>query len=130
MTEFVVYDGPHAALTYRIINCAIEVHRHLGPGLLESTYETAMAVEFEEQSITFQRQVGLPLHYKGRVISEHRLDLVVENSVVVEVKSVKRVEDIHIAQVLTYLRVTGHRVGLLLNFNNVVMKNGIRRVIL
>ncbi len=130
MTEFVVYDGPQAALTYRIINCAIEVHRHLGPGLLESTYETAMAVEFEEQSITFQRQVGLPLHYKGRVISEHRLDLVVENSVVVEVKSVKRVEDIHIAQVLTYLRVTGHRVGLLLNFNNVVMKNGIRRVIL
>ena len=125
-----LYDGPHVALTHRIINCAIEVHRHLGPGLLESVYESAIVVEFEEQGVMFQRQPGLPLHYKGHLISEHRPDLVVEGAVIVEVKSVKRIEPIHVAQVLTYLRVTRHRVGLLLNFNSVVMKNGIRRVIL
>ena len=124
------YDGPHAALTHRIINCAIEVHRHLGPGLLESIYESAMVVEFDEQGLAYQRQLGLPLHYKGRLISEHRPDLVVESAVIVEIKSIKHVEPVHLAQVLTYLRVTGHRVGLLLNFNNVVMKSGIRRVIL
>jgi GxxExxY protein len=124
------YDGPHAMLTHRIIGCAIEVHRHLGPGLLESVYETAMVFELARQAIPLQRQVGLPLHYKGELISEHRPDLIVDNAVVVEIKSVTRLEPIHTAQVLTYLRVTGHRVGLLLNFNSVVMKNGIRRVVL
>ena len=123
-------DGPHALLTHRIIGCAIEVHRHLGPGLLESVYETAMVVELESQAIPFQRHARLPLYYKGELISEHRPDLIVDNAVLVEIKSVKLLEPIHTAQVLTYLRVTGRRVGLLLNFNSVVMKNGVRRIVL
>jgi GxxExxY protein len=107
----------------------MEVHRQLGPGLLESVYETAMTTELDEQGLSFRRQIGIPLYYKGRLISEHRPDLIVDDAVVVEIKSITRIENIHVAQVLTYLRVTGHRVGLLLNFNTIVMKNGIRRVI-
>jgi GxxExxY protein len=82
------------------------------------------------RGITFDRQVALPLQYKGELLSAHRVDLVVERAVVVEIKSVLRLEPIHSAQVLTYLRVTGLRVGLLLNFNSVVMKNGVRRLVL
>jgi GxxExxY protein len=123
-------SGLHAAVTERIIGAAIDVHRHLGPGLLESIYESALCVEFEELSLAFERQVGMPLYYKGRLISEHRPDLIVERCVVVEVKSVKRLEPIHTAQVLTYLRALDLRVGLLLNFNTVVLTQGIRRVIL
>jgi GxxExxY protein len=108
----------------------VEVHRHLGPGLLESTYENALCIEFEDNGLTFTRQVGLPLFYKGRLISEHRPDLVVENEVVVEVKSVAKFESVHMAQLLTYLRITSVRVGLLLNFNTAVLKHGIRRVVL
>src|SRR5687767_1396407 len=93
-------------LTDRIIACAIEVHRHLGPGLLESVYETALCLELESNGLSFTRQIGLPLFYKGVQISQHRPDLVVENKVVVEVKSIARFENVHIAQVLTYLRVT------------------------
>jgi len=117
-------------LTERIIACAIEVHRHLGPGLLESVYENAMSIELQLNGLSFTRQVGVPLVYKGRLISEHRPDLVVENAVVVEVKSITRFENVHTAQLLTYLRVTSIRVGLLLNFNTAVLKNGIRRIVL
>lgn len=123
-------DGLHAPLTSQIVGCAIEVHRTLGPGLLESVYEAALVIEFELHGLSFHRQCGLPLYYKGHLVSEHRPDLIVEDAVIVEVKSVKHLEPIHIAQVLTYLRVTGHRVGLLLNFNSAVMKQGIRRVAL
>lgn len=123
-------DGLHAALTKKIVGCAIEVHRHLGPGLLESVYESAMAVEFALCGLCFERQRGLPLYYKGHLLTQHRPDLIVERAVIVEIKSVKHVEPIHVAQVLTYLRVTGHRVGLVLNFNSVVMRQGIRRVAL
>jgi GxxExxY protein len=124
------YTGVYAALTHRIIGCAIEVHRHLGPGLLESNYQAAMAVELELQGLPFQQQMGLPLYYKGRQISEYRPDLIVDEAVVVEIKSIKNLEDVHMAQVLTYLKVTRLRVGLLLNFNTVVMKDGIRRIVL
>jgi len=116
--------------TDRIIACAIEVHRHLGPGLLESVYETALCIELESNGLSFTRQVGLLLFYKGILISEHRPDLVVENKVVVEVKSIARFENVHVAQLLTYLRVTSIRVGLLLNFNTSVLKHGLRRVVL
>jgi len=125
-----MHDGLHADLTERIIACAIEVHRHLGAGLLESVYEEALCCEFQEARLLYERQAGIPLFYKGHLISEHRLDLVVEGSVIVEVKSIQRLDPIHIAQVLTYLRVTGVRVGLILNFNSAVMRQGIRRVIL
>jgi GxxExxY protein len=123
-----MHDALHADVTERIVGCAIEVHRHLGPGLLESVYETALCIELRAAGFSLKRQVGIPLFYKGQLISEHRPDLVVGDLVVVEVKSIHRLEPVHIAQMMTYLRVTGLQVGLILNFNNAVMKNGIRRV--
>ena len=122
-------DGRDNELTERIIGCAIEVHRELGPGLLETPYEEAMCSELCRRDLSFARQVGVPLFYKGTVISEHRPDLVVERRIVVEIKSIARFEPVHTAQVLTYLRVMELRIGLLLNFNVAVMKHGIRRVI-
>jgi GxxExxY protein len=116
--------------TDRILRCALEVHRVLGPGLLESVYESALCIEFKANNIAFSRQVGIPLFYKGELLSEHRPDLIVENKVVVEVKSVERLAPIHWAQVLTYLRVTSLQVGLLLNFNSPTLKSGTRRVVL
>src|SRR5260370_41577568 len=93
-------------LTGRIIGCAIEVHRQLGPGLLESIYESALAVELEFAEIHFARQVLVPIQYRGKLIGEHRIDLIVEQSVVVELKSVERIDPVFEAQVLTYLRLT------------------------
>jgi GxxExxY protein len=122
-------DGDEV-ITDEIIRCAIEVHRCLGPGLLESVYESALCVELQQQRLQFKRQVGIPLFYKGHLISEHRPDLVVEDRAIVEIKSVSRLEPIHVAQVLTYLRVTRIQVGLLLNFNSAALRNGIRRVVL
>ena len=126
----VIRDGRHAALTDRIIGCAIEVHRHLGPGLLESVYEAALCHELGLRGLSITRQVGVPLFYKGQLLSEHRPDLIVESAVVVEVKSVSRIEPVHVAQLLTYMRVTHVGVGLLVNFNTAVLKNGIRRFVL
>ncbi|MGH9257102.1 MAG: GxxExxY protein [Vicinamibacterales bacterium] len=125
-----MHDGLHAALTDQILGCAIEVHRHLGPGLLESIYESALCFELTASGLAFKQQIGVPLYYKGLLLSEHRPDLVVSDSVIVEVKAVERLERIHMAQILTYLRVTGLRVGLILNFNSAMLKHGVRRVIL
>ena len=122
-------DG-ETLITDRIIGCAIEVHRHLGPGLLESVYESALCVEFRVSSLPFKRQFGIPLYYKGELISEHRPDLIVGDRVIVEVKSVEAVAPIHMAQMLTYLRVASLTMGLILNFNCPTMKQGIRRVVL
>jgi GxxExxY protein len=122
--------GDDVLLTDRILACAIEVHRHLGPGLLESIYESAICMEFSAARLSFKRQIGVPLYYKGTLISEHRPDLVVENRVIVEIKSIERLDRIHMAQMLTYLRVTELRTGLILNFNSAVLRQGIRRVIL
>lgn len=122
--------GNDGDLTEQILACAIEVHRHLGPGLLESVYESAICLEFTATGLAFKRQIGIPLYYKGVLISEHRPDLVVADRVVVEVKSVERLDRIHVAQILTYLRVTELRTGLILNFNSAVLKHGIRRVLL
>jgi GxxExxY protein len=116
--------------TDRILRCAVEVHRRLGPGLLESVYEAALCVELQASNIAFARQVGIPLYYRGELISEHRIDLVVEDKVIVEVKSVERLAPIHWAQILTYLRVMSLNIGLLLNFNSPTMKAGTRRVVL
>jgi GxxExxY protein len=117
-------------LTEKVIGCAIEVHRQLGPGLLESTYESALSVEFELNKLQFQRQATYPISYKGRVIGEHRLDLLVEKSVIVEIKSVGRHEPIFEAQVLTYLKITGLRRALLINFNSRLLKDGVKRFVL
>ena len=118
------------ALSEAIIRCAIEVHRELGPGLLESVYETALCVEFKCAGIDVKRQVAIPLFYKGELISQHRPDLVVDDRIVVEIKSVERFESIHTAVMLTYLRITGLRLGLLLNFKTAYMRHGIKRVML
>lgn len=117
-------------LTRRIIGCAIEVHRHLGPGLLESAYEGAMCVELSSAGIPYECQVPLPVVYKGHVVGEYRIDLIVERAIVVELKSVERFDPVFEAQVLTYLRVTGKKVGLLINFNSRLLKDGVKRFVL
>ena len=117
-------------LTEKIIGCAIEVHRQLGPGLLEGTYEAALCAEFEGAGIKYRRQATYPVLYKGKVIGEYRADLIVEDAVVVEIKSVERLDPLFTAQVLTYLKITGKKVGLLINFNSRLLKEGIKRVVL
>ena len=117
-------------LTGRIISAAIEVHRYLGPGLLESAYEECLCRELDRMGINFERQVALPIDYKGyRIDSGYRLDLVVDHRVVVELKAVRQLEKIHEAQLLTYLKMTGLNLGLLLNFNVVLFKDGIKRLV-
>jgi GxxExxY protein len=116
-------------LTEKIIGCAIEVHRQVGPGLLESTFEAALAIEFESVGLHFERQLIFPVLYKEKKIGEYRLDLLVENEVIVEIKSVERFAPIFEAQVLTYLRVSGKKVGLLINFNSRLLRDGVKRFI-
>ncbi len=117
-------------VTEGIIGCAIEVHRNLGPGLLESIYENALCYELDANDIPFERQVTVPVIYKGQQLGEHRLDILVENQGIVELKAVDRMDPIFEAQLLSYLRVTGKKVGLLINFNVPVLKRGIKRMIL
>ena len=117
------------SLTERIIGCAIEVHRELGPGLLEATYESALAIELEGAGLRVRRQPVFLVVYEGRTIGEYRLDLIVQDTAVVEVKSVERFDPVFEAQVLTYLRVTGKKVGLLINFNKRLLKDGIKRFV-
>lgn len=116
-------------LTQKIIGCAIEVHRQLGPGLLEGTYEAAICVELRDAGLSFAQQTIVPVMYKGREIGEYKPDLVVEDAVIVEIKSVARHDPVFEAQVLTYLRVTGKRIGLLINFNSRLLKDGIKRFV-
>lgn len=118
-------------LTRKIIGAAIEVHKHLGPGLLESAYHACLAHELRETGFDVHQEVPVPVRYKGvRLECGYRLDLLVHNQVVVEVKSVDRLESIHTAQVISYLKLTGHRIGLLFNFNVPVLKDGLKRIIL
>ena len=118
-------------LTGQIIGAAIEVHRHLGPGLLESAYETCLAYELQQLGLIVERQKALPLVYKEiRLDQGYRIDLLVEQSVVVEIKVVEQIAPVHEAQVLSYLRFSGCKVGLLLNFNVKLLKDGIRRFIM
>ena len=118
-------------ITEAIIGAAIEVHRALGPGLLESAYEECLCRELGLRHVPFERQRQLPIEYKGLQLDcGYRLDLLVAGEVVVEVKAVETLLPIHEAQVLTYLRLGGWRVGLLINFNVPVLKRGIRRLVL
>ena len=117
--------------TREIIAAAIAVHRALGPGLLESAYEECLCQELALRGIPFERQVPLPLEYRGiQLECGYRLDILVAGAVVVEVKSIEAIAPIHEAQLLTYLRLGAWQVGLLMNFNVVVLKNGIRRRLL
>jgi GxxExxY protein len=119
------------ALSKEIIGAAIEVHRNLGPGLLESAYEQCLAHELSLRGITFERQKPVPVLYKNvKLDCGFRLDLLVQGKVVVEVKSVDKLNAVHEAQVLTYLKLTGCRLGMLLNFNERQMRDGIKRLVL
>jgi GxxExxY protein len=118
-------------LTEQIIGAAIEVHRELGPGLLESAYEECFCHELYLRKLSFQRQINLPVAYKNlKLDCGYRLDVLVEDLVLVELKAIEQILPVHEAQLLTYLRLSGKKVGLLINFNVSVLKNGIVRRVL
>ncbi len=117
-------------ITEKIIGCAIKVHRNLGPGLLESIYENALCFELNQINVKYEKQLKIPIVYKGLSLGEYRLDILVENEIIVEIKAVNRYDPVFEAQMLTYLKVTGKKLGLLMNFNVPVLKNGIKRIIL
>ncbi|MCB8977992.1 MAG: GxxExxY protein [Ardenticatenaceae bacterium] len=118
----------HSELTRQIIGAAIEIHRHLGPGLLESTYESCLVYELEQLGLVVQRQVALPVVYKELQLPKaYRIDLLVNDQIVVELKAVDNILPVHEAQVLSYLKLSKLKVGLLLNFHVKMMKDGVRR---
>lgn len=130
MTLQMTKDLVESELTEKIIGAAIEVHRQLGPGLLESTYQACLARELELGGIPFERERLLPVEYKGVYVDcGYRLDFVVDGKVIIELKSVEAVFPVHTAQLITYLKLTGLKVGLLINFNVPVLKNGIKRIV-
>ena len=118
------------ALVRRILAAAVEVHKQLGPGYLESAYEEALVIELSLQKIPFVRQVAVPVQYKNHLVGQGRLDFLINNELVVELKAVDALLPIHKAQVLSYLKATQHRLGLLINFNVPVLMRGVQRVIL
>jgi GxxExxY protein len=117
-------------IAHDVIQAAFEVHKILGPGLLESVYEEALCKELDLRGIRYERQKGITVNYKGFEIKSQRVDLLAEECLVIEIKAVKEIEDIFIAQVLTYLKILNLTLGLILNFNKSLLKDGIRRVIL
>jgi GxxExxY protein len=123
-------EFPLKEVTERIISCALEVHSTLGPGLLESVYEEALAHEFTLRGIKYEKQQEINLKYKGKEIGNHRIDFLVANEVVLELKAVETMNKIYEAQILTYLRAMSKRVGLLINFNVERLKDGLKRLIL
>ncbi|MGH8225820.1 MAG: GxxExxY protein [Gammaproteobacteria bacterium] len=117
-------------LTEEIIAAAIEVHRELGPGLLESAYEVCLAAELVRRGLAMERQKSLPVTYKGlRIDCGYRIDLLVENKVIVEIKAVQSLNAIHEAQLLSYMKLSGYHLGLLMNFNVKMLKHGLRRLV-
>lgn len=117
-------------MTEKIIGCAIEVHKGIGPGLLESAYVECLCFELSQAGLSFERQVPLPVIYKGVSLDcGYRLDLIVEGQIILEIKAVDRIIPIHEAQLLSYLRMLDKRVGLILNFHSTVLKNGIKRIV-
>ena len=117
-------------LTESIIGAAIEVHRELGPGLLENIYSRALGIELATQGIPYDRELRIPILYRGELLAEHRIDLVVEQQVIVELKAVERMLPLFAAQILSYMKVAKIRVGLLVNFNVPVLPNGLKRFVL
>ena len=129
MKTFIEPDQKTDELARAVIGAAIEVHRHLGPGFLESVYEEALCVEMADRRIPFERQKEISLLYKDREIGKHRVDLLVGGSLIVELKTVEALAEIHKAQVISYLKATGLSLGLLINFNVSILKNGIQRIV-
>lgn len=123
--------SPHInQLIDAVIGAAIEVHRQLGPGYVESTYHRALVVELEIREASFESEYPVQLQYKSRPIGEGRLYSLVGEHVIVELKAVEKLASIHHAQVISYLKATGHKVGLLINFNTEILKDAIKRVVL
>lgn len=117
-------------ISYQTIGAAIKVHRKVGPGLLESAYESALAYELQKLGLYVEQQVTLPFIYEEvKLEAGYRIDLMINKSVIVEIKSVEKLLPVHYAQVLTYLRLTGIKLGLLINFNEIILKEGIHRVV-
>ena len=118
-------------LSHQVIRCAIEVHRELGPGLLESTYRDCLAKELELSSISYQAELALPVRYKGLLVDcGYRVDLLIENEILLELKAIAELAPIHEAQLLTYMRLSGIRHGFLINFNVKQLKDGLRSFVL
>ena len=130
-----MFDADHNVepinlLSEKIIGCAIEVHKGIGPGLLESAYEECLAYELAQAGLSFRRQVKLPVTYKGvQLDCGYKLDLIVNEQIILELKAVERIMPIHEAQLLSYLRMMNLRLGLILNFHTSMMKNGIKRIV-
>jgi GxxExxY protein len=118
------------ALVHKTIGCCIAVHKVLGPGLLEGIYSRAVCIELSRQAIPFEREVAIPVRYCGELLCHHRLDILVAEQLVLEIKAVDHLSPVHRAQLLSYLRISQRPVGLLINFNVVVLQEGIKRVIL
>ncbi|HNZ72668.1 MAG TPA: GxxExxY protein [Prolixibacteraceae bacterium] len=115
----------------KVLDCAFEVHSNLGPGLLESVYEECLIFELQNAGLKVEKQKNLPLTYKGLLLeSRLRIDILVENQIIIELKAVEELTDVHLAQTLTYLKLSGCRLALLVNFNVTHFKNGIKRVIM
>jgi GxxExxY protein len=129
MKTFIEPDQKTDELARAVIGAAIEVHRQLGPGFLESIYEEALCVELEDRQIPFERQKEISVLYKDRPIGQQRIDLLVGESLIVELKAVDALAEIHKAQVISYLKATHLSLGLLINFNVPVLKNGIQRIV-
>jgi GxxExxY protein len=125
------FESPRDPLSEKVIGCAIEVHRALGPGLFESTYSECFAQELRLAGIPFAREVGVSLEYKGVVLPcAFRLDFLISDQLIVELKAVEKLDEIHQVQLLTYMRLARKKYGLVLNFNETLLKNGILRRIL
>ena len=119
------------SLSNKVIGCALKVHKHLGPGLLESAYQKCLAYELSQANIQFQLEVPMPIEYRGvKIDCGYRLDLFVENQLIVELKSVEKLAGIHTAQLLTYMKLAKVSLGLLMNFNEELLKHGIKRLVL
>ncbi len=116
-------------LSNKVIGSAIEVHKHLGPGYLESIYEESLAFELTKLGIQFKRQVDIPVIYKGHNVGSGRLDILIESELIIELKSTERLLPLYQAQVISYLKTTGLMLGLLINFNTPVLKQGIKRIV-
>ena len=125
-----VLDEQTEALVTRIIGCALQVHETLGPGYLEALYHEAIGVDLEVNGIPFKREVFIPVRYRDRLLHGHRLDLVVDSSVVLELKAVQKLEAIHTSQVVSYLKASGLKIGLMMNFNTPILKSALKRVVL
>jgi GxxExxY protein len=117
-------------IVHRTIGCALDVHRSLGPGFLESIYHKALRVELDHQRLKYENERLVPIAHRGTFLQSHRIDLIVEDCLIVEVKAVERLERVHTSQVVSYLRATNLRVGLLVNFNADWLKGSLRRIVL